>query len=554
MGVEIDGVVKHAGRVGFRTVDIDRSDGRFAISVNGVEIFCRGAVWMPPDPVSMSAGPAEVQRMVQLARAANLNLIRAPGTGVYQDDTFWDACDELGILVWHECMLSFYDPPDDPEFVAELTAELGQQFDLISGRPSVALVCGSQEIEEQAAMNSVARSKWNFPVLDEVIPDLVADALPGIPYVTSNPTGGVVPYQMDSGVSQYFGIGGYLQPFEDARRARVRFAAECLAFATPPERRTIEEECGGAYRAGHDPTWKRAVHHDAGRSWDMEDMQSYYTRKVFGIDPFEVRYHDAERALDLARATVVVVFENVLSEWRRGTSECSGATVLALSDIRPGPGWGLVDSLARPKASWFAVKRVFAPLTLLVTNEGLNGLHLHLVNDSSDAVRGSVRVELFVRGELMVESAERHAEVRGRSTELVQVAELFDGFRDLTDAYSFGPPAYDVVSCSFADEQGVARCGVVHLPAGLTRALEPDIGLEAHVEGGDGGWVLTVSTRRFAQWVVVEVPGFRPDDSWFHLAPGGSKTIALHPEVGANASPAGEVRALNSVKSARFSG
>ena len=96
--------------------------------------------------------------------------------------------------------------------------------------------------------------------------------------------------------------------------------------------------------------------------------------------------------------------------------------MLASSDIRPGPGWGLVDSLARPKASWFAVKRVFGPLTLLVTNEGLNGLHLHLVNDSPDVVRGSVRVELFVQGQLMVESAERHAEVQGRSTELVQVA------------------------------------------------------------------------------------------------------------------------------------
>jgi beta-mannosidase len=197
---------------------------------------------------------------------------------------------------------------------------------------------------------------------------------------------------------------------------------------------------------------------------------------------------------------------------------------------------------------------VFAPLALLVTNEGLNGLHLHLVNDSADVVRGSVRVELFVRGELMVESAERNAEVQGRSTELIQVTELFDGFRDLTDAYSFGPPAYDVVSCSFVDEQGVARCRVVHLPAGPTRALEPDIGLEAQVQVRNGGWVLTVSTRRFAQWVVVEVPGFRPHDSWFHLAPGGSKTIGLHPEVDANESPAGEVRALNSLKSARFSG
>ena len=142
----------------------------------------------------------------------------------------------------------------------------------------------------------------------------------------------------------------------------------------------------------------------------------------------------------------------------------------------------------------------------------------------------------------------------GRSTELVQVAELFDGFRDLTDAYSFGPPAYDVVSCSFIDEQGVARCGVVHLPAGVTRPSSRT-SVWKRTSEGDGTWVLTVSTRRFAQWVVVEVPGFWPDDSWFHLR---ARVLEDHcartPRSARTASPAGEVRALNSVKSARFSG
>ena len=227
-------------------------------------MFCRGAVWMPVDPVSLAPPADEVRATLELAKAANLNLIRLPGTGVYQDEFFWDACDELGILVWQECMLAFSDPPDEPAFVSELESELDEQFELISGRPSLALICGSQEIEEQAAMNSVPRARWDFPVLERNIPDLVDQLLPGVPYVTSNPTGGTVPYQMDSGVSQYFGIGGYLRPVEDARRARVRFAAECLAFATPPERRTVDEECGGAYRAGHDPSWKLAVHHDAG--------------------------------------------------------------------------------------------------------------------------------------------------------------------------------------------------------------------------------------------------------------------------------------------------
>ncbi len=555
--LEIDGDVIDLGRVGFRTIDLDRSNGSFSLAVNGEPIFCGGAVWMPVDPVGLAPSAADVRARLELAKAANINLIRLPGTGVYQDESFWDVCDELGILVWQECMLAFSDPPDDPSFVSELEAELVEQFGLISGRPSLALVCGSQEIEEQAAMTSIPRARWDFPVLDRVIPDLVDALLPGVPYATSNPTGGIVPYQMNSGVSHYFGIGGYLRPVEDARRAGVRFASECLAFATPPERRTVDEECGGAARAGHDPAWKLAVHHDAGRSWDLEDMQGFYVRELYGVDPFALRYRDAERALDLGRATVARLFDIVMSEWRRPGSTCSGAIVLALSDLRPGAGWGVVDSLGRPKAPWYTLKRVLAPVALLLTDEGLNGLDLHVVNDTDAEEAGTIRVELFVRGELMVESAERRVVVARRSAATIEVTEMFDGFRDLSGAFSFTPPAHDVVAATFFTDSGHPVPVVVHQPGGGMRPVESDIGLEAQLVGADGGaWVLDVATKRFAEWVVVDVPGYRPDDSWFHLPPGARRTLVLHAE-GAKASVqpgplSGEVRALNSASSVRF--
>ena len=563
VGVEVDGHRVGLGKVGFRTVQVDRSDDGFTLVVNDEPIFCRGAVWMPVDPVGLAPARAAVWRTLELARDANLNLIRVPGTGVYQDDSFWDACDELGLLVWQEAMLAFYDPPEDPEFEAELEAELEEQFGSISGRPSVAVVCGSQETEEQAAMHSLPRSKWEYPVLEETIPGVAARLLPGVPYVTSNPTGGMAPYEMDAGVSHYFGIGGYLRPVSDARRARVRFATECLAFACPPERRTVDDECGGAVKAGHDPGWKLAVHHDAGRSWDLEDMQAHYMHQLFRVDPFEIRYRDPERALDLARGTVVSLFESVLSEWRRNGSVCQGAVVLALRDLRAGPGWGVIDSLGKPKAPWFVLKRLMAPVALLVTDEGLNGLHVHLVNDGSRVVEGTVTVELFVRGELMVESANARVSVPARAGLTLGVMGMFDGFRDLTGAYAFGPPAYDVVSIRLEDDEGVRLAEGLHLPDGCRRTLESDVGLQASASGSDGEWVVDVTAGRFAQWVVVDVPGYLPEDSWFHLTPGDHKRVALRPDPDpvpgiAKDAPVkkpvvGEVRAFNSVKSARFS-
>ena len=243
--IEVPGGELPLGRIGFRTIDVDRADGAFRLRVNDVPVFCRGATWMPVDPVAMSCPPRAVRDTLELLRHAHMNMVRVPGTGVYQDDEFFDACDELGILVWQDCMFAFVDHPDEAAFVALVQEELGQVLSALGGRPSVGVVCGGQEISEQAAMLALRRDKWTFPLIEQHIPAVVADALPGVPYVTDNPSGGGVPFQMNAGVSHYFGIGGYIRPVQDARRAEVRFATECLAFATPPEPQTIDEACGG---------------------------------------------------------------------------------------------------------------------------------------------------------------------------------------------------------------------------------------------------------------------------------------------------------------------
>ncbi len=532
------------GRVGFRTVAADRSDDGFELVVNGTRVFCRGAGWFPPDPLSPTTPDEVLRQTLLLVRDAGMNMLRVPGSGVYEDQRFWELCDELGILVWQECMLAYLDPPDDPAFTDEIEAELDDNLAPLGGHPALAVVCGGQEIEEVAALSGTTRDRWVFPLLDDAIPRAVSSLLGDVPYVTSCPSGGESVFEPGAGVAHYFGVGGFLRPLEDVRRAHVRFAAECLCLATPPDPRTVDELCGGGNSASHDPEWKRAVHHDAGRSWDMDDVRDFYVRELFGVDPLMERYIDAERSLELGRAANATMVEAVFTEWRRPGSTCAGGLLTALRDLRPGAGWGLLDSSGKPKATWYAMRRVSAPVALLLTDEGLNGLGLHIVNDTAEPFSGSVRVSLYA-GEHLVEEVSRPVKVGPCSGTVMEAGSLFDGFRDISYAYRFAPPAQDVVVGSLLDDAGQPVSQVVHLPLGRGRSREGDIGLAATArETAPGRWALDVTTRRFAQFVVVDVPGFVAADSWFHLPPAATRSIPLT-ALTATGPPRGYVSALN---------
>lgn len=279
----------------------------------------------------------------------------------------------------------------------------------------------------------------------------------------------------------------------------------------------------------------------------MEDVRAHYVAALFGADPLMERYVDAERALELGRAANAELMRSVFTEWRRPGSASGGGLVLSLADLRAGgAGWGLVDSLGRPKAPWYVLRRTFAPVALLAVDEGLNGLALHVVNDTAEPVRGTVVVELVARGELVVERGEAAVEAPPRGSWTLDAEEVLDGFRDVTYAYRFSPPAHDAVVATLRSEDGATRSQVVHLPLGQVRPREADLGLTATARAdGPGRWTVEVGAARLAQWVTVRAEGRVPDDSWFHLPPGATRTVRL--TGGDDGPPRGTVQALNAV-------
>jgi beta-mannosidase len=548
---EIAGVTVDLGEVGFRTVEADRSDDGFGLVVNGVPVFCRGACWYPVDPVGLQTTDAELSSSMRQVRAAGVNLLRIPGGTVYETERFFDACDRAGVLVWQDAMLGPVDPPSDEGFLATVDAEVTTVLDAAAGHPSLAVLCGGEEVEEQPAMFGLPRDRWPSPVVERVLPETVGREAPGLVYVTSSPSGGTLPFQSDAGVCHYYGVGIYRFPLGDLRRAAPRFVTEGLAFAVPPDRATVAEVFDGDPSGRHGPAWARAVHRDAGSWLDLEDVRDHYVASLFGVDPGTLWRTDPSRALDLGRAAMAEVAAAAVAEWRRPGSSCAGMVVIGWRDLRPGPGWGLVDACGRPKAPWYVLARGWAPLAVLCTDEGVNGVDVHVANDTGTDVEAVLLLGLHTAAHT-VETASCPVRVPARSGATVRAESLFDGFRDLNYAYRFGDRTYDLVTVDLVDPSGAVRAHTSFLPGGPVREPEPDVGLQARVESADGGaWLLHVSTNRFAQYVQVDVPGFAASDSWFHLPPHGGRTVRLDPEPGVVTEPSGWVRALNSPTAGR---
>ncbi|WP_029211340.1 MULTISPECIES: glycosyl hydrolase 2 galactose-binding domain-containing protein [Arsenicicoccus] len=473
-------------RIGFSHIRARREDDRFAIAVNGVDVFVRGVVWATTDPLGWTSDPAEVARDLDALVAAGINLVRIPGTGTYADQVLRELAAERGLLVWQDAMLATFDPPEDEAWLAELEAELRDQLGAWGGWPHLAVVCGGTETEQQPTLMGLPPERRRMTALHDLLPRLADELVPGAIHVTSSPSGGPRPVSIEHGVSHYFGVGAYLRPLEDARTARVSFASEALTFAIPPEPSTMAElDDLGLLPApddrGRGSAWRRAAPHDRGTSWDFVDVTDHYVRAWIGRYPAGADNGDtgvdtdvdaAARQLttegweDLQRRTVARVMTESFAWWRSSPTPTGGAIVLAHRDLAPGPGWGLIDVIGAPKAPLLALPEVLAPVALLLLDRGLDGVLLEAVNDTGRPVRGTLRLEaLDLEGDAVLD-AELELAVPARGHAQVEVEEALGGFRDLGWAWRFASaPAYSAVRARWVtDGAGEVRATRPLLP------------------------------------------------------------------------------------------
>ena len=212
-----------------------------------------GRRWTWRAPHAHACGAA--QRAGARGRGPGMNMLRIPGIGCYESDAFHDLCDELGILVWQDFMFANLDYPESDAGVHGhgRRARRGQVLAALGGRPSLAVLCGGSEVAQQVAMLGLDPALADGPLFGELLPAAGRRGRGrGALRARRRRGAATLPFRTDRGVANYYGVGAYLRPLEDARRAEVRFAAECLAFANVPDEAALAS-WSAARRAGRAP-------------------------------------------------------------------------------------------------------------------------------------------------------------------------------------------------------------------------------------------------------------------------------------------------------------
>jgi beta-mannosidase len=534
------------GQVGFREILV-RDPKRFGLVINGTDIFCRGAIWTGINPVTLPCTKEALLPALRHVRDGGLNMLRVPGFALYESQAFFDACDELGILVWHDFMFARFDYPSDAAFLDVARQEAAAFLDRTQAHPSLAVLCGGNEVMQAAAMAGRPPAEWSAPLFNEVLAGPTARLRPDVPYLPNAPYGGDLPFAADAPVTHYFGVGGYLRPPEDVLSAGVHFAAECLAFANPPD--------PAACRAlapvpGADPRWRDGVPRDLAASWDFEDVRDHYVRTLFGHDPAALRREAPDAWLAHGRAAIALLIETVFGAWRTD-GRCAGGLMLALHDLAAGAGWGIVDHDGRPKSAWHALRRVSQRVQVLLRDHGQNGIVLHAINETA-----SPRPVRVVLDGLDLEGApeplgETALTLAPRATRQVPAVALMGRWRDIGHAWRFGPPGFAVLRARLLPDDADATLSESVLfplgPARVPRQAE----LAASVQpGADGQWRLSIAARRFAQFVMVDDDGCVATPNHFHLWPGETRMVTLAAHGGGAAG--GSVSALNGSGAAHY--
>lgn len=502
-------------RVGLRTLSLVREKDRwgesFYFAVNGVEVFARGADYIPEDSLVARVTPQKTRKLLESCRKANFNMIRVWGGGLYPSDAFLDYCDEHGIMIWQDFMFANIVSIWSGEEKENMTREIIFQTKRLRDHPSLALLCGNNETEMMVWEDMNPRYKEMYIQQYEVdMPEIVKELAPQVSYWPSSPSafGRMQDTENENyGDSHDWQVWHGEKPFTHYRDTFPRFNSE-FGLQSFPCTDTIE-----TFTLPEDRNIFSYVMENHQKSKNGNRVINSYISQYFSFPK------DFRGLIYLSQMIQMEGIRYGVEHWRRNRNDrrCMGTLFWQVNDCWQVASWASIDCFGRWKGLQYGAKRFFEPVLASACEKG-TVVDLFVSNEQLKAVDGTLRWQLFHKDRGLVKEDAIDCHVRRLHTEQIVHLDFGDVIVNRHDAREH------YLAYSFEQGNKVTGEGTVMFvqPKHFT-FQKPEIKCE---KLDSRTWKLT--TDHFAKFVEVNFGQDRIlSDNYFDLIPGREKIITL---------------------------
>lgn len=519
-------------RVGIRTLELVREKDdigtSFYFKLNGHPVFMKGANYIPNDVFLPRVTNENYKTVVETAKNSNNNMLRVWGGGIYENDIFYDLCDENGILVWQDFMFACAMFPNDSAFLENVRQEAIDNVKRLRNHPSIAMWCGNNEIlaawkgwgwekTERAKSEENADKIWKsyVDIFHKILPDVVKKYDSQRSYWGSSPSSGLgEPADLINGDEHYWGVWWGKEPFKTYATHLPRFMSE-YGFQSFPEIATVKK-----YATPDDYDIFSDVMKSHQRSSIGNGTIEYYMLKEYK------KPKDFESFLYVNQVLQAEGIKFGLEGHRRAMPFCMGSLYWQINDCWPVASWSSTDYYQNWKALQYYVKKGFNQVLVSPYEEGLK-FKVGIVNDRLEPVNAELKLRIMdFDGTVLWEEAslvdipanssadyydvnknELRYQYRHQIKNLVFVAKLVENGKLLSENYYY------------------------FLPFKNLNVNQPTI--EKTITKSNDGFSIELKTDKLAKSIYLQIgdeKGFF-SDNYFDLLPGEKVTIDLKTDI-----------------------
>ncbi|GIN57236.1 beta-mannosidase [Lederbergia ruris] len=520
-------------RTGLRTIRLvkekDEVGKSFYFELNGVPVFAKGANHIPNDSFLTNITYEHYRHEIASAAESNMNMLRVWGGGIYEYDTFYELCDEYGIMVWQDFMFACSMYPGDQAFLDNVKREAEENVKRLRNHPSLALWCGNNEMDSAWA-HYIEHIGWGWKqeytqeirekiwadyeeIFHHILPKVVQDHAPEIDYWPSSPMSELTgdehqhtTYTSTSGDMHYWDVWHGAKPLEDYKKVVGRFMSE-YGFQSFPELKTVQTYAEETELELESPVMLHHQKNGRGNQLIKEYMDQYYQEPK-----------DFPAFLYMSHILQADAIKTAIEAHRAQKPYCMGTLYWQMNDCWPVASWSSMDYYGRWKAVQYTAKRSYRDVIVLLdqVDEELN---LMIVSDRLQDIDGSLQMTLYDFSGEKLWTYDQEIQVKSNTVTMVDKLAV----KDILQNHE----ANKVVLQASLETKGQTIDQKEHYFVKTKDIdLEVPLILIEQVKDQDHAFVLTTNVLAKNVWLDAEKEGIF-SDNYFDLIPGISKKITF---------------------------